>query len=542
MLWSPGGAYLGLYGPMAPPFYPAPAITAMPSLEVQLTPGVWTNLIQDVISTAGIRATRGTSGSGPMDRVASPGVLTFTLRNDAGNSGGVMGWYAPDHAASRPGWAPGIPVRLQLTADGTAYPLWSGRIRTIQPEPGRYLTRYVEVTAHDAMADLTETIVRQIAPHVNQTEAALISAVVGAMPVSAQPPLSLDPGLDTLPYAFDDIGDGASALQLLAEVVTSVFGTLYARPDGTVRYLNRQVEALEGTQATFTEADLITDGGLVLQAGLSNVYNRVRATVHPRTLGASATEVLWKAGAAIAVPPTSTVTVWGTYADQTNTTRLIGGVDFYLPLQASVDYLANSAVNGSGSVMTGNIGIVVQAFASGAAFDITNTHTTTTAYLVNTLGEPALQLRGRQIFDDVPLTVEAASAEAYGDRLLNVDLTYQDDLEVAQAMVDRIHERYRALDHQVVRIGINPHQSAHRLQQAINLEIGQLVRVSEPVTGVNDALLVVRGVEWQIAAGQPATVTAWWSVAPSLESGTDLWLLDDAVKSLLDVSTILGVA
>ena len=98
-----------------PPEPEVPSLTLTPRLAVELAPGTWTDLTPDVIASAGIRTTRGIAGSGPLDRVAMPGVLTFTLRNDAGNSGHILGWYSPDHIAVRPGWTPGIPVKLELS-------------------------------------------------------------------------------------------------------------------------------------------------------------------------------------------------------------------------------------------------------------------------------------------------------------------------------------------------------------------------------------------------------------------------------------------
>lgn len=502
---------------------------------------VWTDLTRDVIASAGIRATRGISGSGPMDRVAMPGVLTFTLRNDAGNSGHTLGWYSPDSTAVRPGWTAGIPVRLSLTYDETPYQIWTGRIRTIAPEPGRYLSRYVEVTAQDAIADLTETIVREIAPQINQTEDDLVAAVVAAIPASVQPPLALDPGLDTLPYVFDDIGDGASALQLLSDVMLSSFGTLFVAPDGTLTYRNRQVQSRETSSDTFTEDDLINDGGLVLQSGLGSVYNRVRATVHPRTVGLTTATVLFAVTGIVLVPPGETVTIWGSYADSDHLIRTIGGTDFQVPLTAGTDYAANSASVGGGTNLTASITVDVDAFASGVQFAVTNTGGTP-AYLVDAAGLPRLQLRGRSIVDNAPLTVEAVTPQPYGDRLLNLDLKYQDDVEVARAMVDLLQSRYRDPTNRVVRIGINAQQSSRHLLAAVEREVGDVLTVSEPVTGINSANLMIRGVEWDIQLARPALVRTWWATAVNVSLSTDQWILDDAVFSVLDNTTILGVA
>ena len=141
------------------------------------------------------------------------------------------------------------------------------------------------MTCHDVIGDLTETVIRAIPPQINQTEDALIEAVVDALPPTLQPPLALEAGLDELPFVFDDLGEGAPALQLVTDVMTSVYGMLFVAADGTLVYRNRQAENLAAPLAAFADPDLLNDGGLELQAGLASVYNRVRATVHPRTLG-----------------------------------------------------------------------------------------------------------------------------------------------------------------------------------------------------------------------------------------------------------------
>ena len=86
--------------------------------------------------------------------------------------------------------------------------------------------------------------------------------------------------------------------------------------------------------------------------------------------------------------------------------------------------------------------ITVNAYASGAEFVITNGHTAAPAYLVDAAGTPLLQLRGRAIYDQAPVTVESYIAQPYGDRLLTIDLKYQDDAEVAQNLVDFLQPLY----------------------------------------------------------------------------------------------------
>src|ERR1051325_4345164 len=61
-------------------------VQASARVEVQLSPGVWTDITGDVLVETEIRWSRGIRGSGPTDRVASTGTLECSLRNDAESS------------------------------------------------------------------------------------------------------------------------------------------------------------------------------------------------------------------------------------------------------------------------------------------------------------------------------------------------------------------------------------------------------------------------------------------------------------------------
>jgi hypothetical protein len=91
--------------------------------------------------------------------------------------------------------------------------LWRGKIKSILPAAGKYRTQRVAVTAQCPMGDLADNEAVQISPQLSQSEDALLTAILAAMPSSAQPPAtSFDAGVDTYPYAFDNIGTGVKAM------------------------------------------------------------------------------------------------------------------------------------------------------------------------------------------------------------------------------------------------------------------------------------------------------------------------------------------
>jgi hypothetical protein len=517
------------------------AVFAAYRIEVQLSAGVWTSLGTDVAKDPGPHFYLGCQQNGPLDHVASVGLLDFEVKNDDSHvsNGRKQGWYSPNHVNCRTGWTFGIPVRVVSTykslalGDSTAQDrvLWRGKIKNIVPAAGQYRTQRVAVTAQDAMGDLVDNEAVQIAPQINQTEGTLIAAVLAAMSSSAQPPAtSLDSSLDTFPYAFDNIGAGVKAMSALTDVVLSSYGWLYAKKDGTLTYENRHTRSLKTSQYTFSD---LNHDDVAVPSGLDNVYNRVRVTIHPRTIDAAATTVLCAATGVLAIAPKQTVTFFDNYRDPTNTLKLIGGTAFVTPLVASTDYLANSANDGSGSDLTSSVSIAVSAFAAAAQFAITNNHPTATAYITKR------QLRGKGIYDSDPVTFESYIAESYGDRALPIDLAYQTDGVIAQSFADYIAQLYSNQANQADELLLNPQRSDALLTQALTRDLGDLVTESETMTGLSSALLAIVGIDMTIQPGNILEVRYLVAYA-----GNGLaFIFDDATHGVFDsAASPLGYA
>ena len=469
----------------------------------------WIDLSPDVLATEGMRWRRGMGGSGPLDRVATTGTLAFALRNDAGNSGGLQSWYSPGATVCRSGWTHGIPIRLVAEWDGQYWPLWRGKIRTINPGGGRYLGRPVFVTAQDYMNDLAEKRTRNVVLQVSQTDDVLVQALLDAMPADAQPVgVDLDTGIDTIPYAFDTVGAGANAMGLLSDICTTTFGFLFINREGRLVYRNRLSLANEPSLYNLTDSELLAPRAedFVVPSSLDSVFNRVRITLHPKILGATATDVLYASPAAVLIAAGTTVSVWGSYADPENVLHLIGGLDHVVPLVAYTDYEARENVDGSGADLTGNISITTTPFASTAFFEIENTGGVD-AYLVTSAGAPLLQLRGRTVSDIAPLTVESYIARAYGDRALDIDQPLQASTLRAQLEATYLRNQYSVLAHQVERIPVNPDYSSALKAICLALEIGQILTLSETVTGIATVPLVVRAIDNELSPNNVWSLT-----------------------------------
>ena len=81
----------------------------------------WTSILTDVRTAPPSVLSRGLSGCELADRVADVGTLDFALDNSAGNSGGKLGYYSPDHANLRAGFGIGMKTRLKVVYGDKTY-------------------------------------------------------------------------------------------------------------------------------------------------------------------------------------------------------------------------------------------------------------------------------------------------------------------------------------------------------------------------------------------------------------------------------------
>jgi uncharacterized protein YcfJ len=308
-------------------------------------------------------------------------------------------------------------------------------------------------------------------------------------------------------------------------VVLSAYGWLYPKMDGTLRYENRHTRALKTSQFTFTE--LLHDD-VEVPSDLQNVYNRVRVTIHPRTIDAAATTVIALATDVPAISPGQTQTFWDTYRDPINSLKLIGGTAF-AALVAGTDYIGNSTADGTGTNLTSSLSVVKTTFAASVKFDITNNHPSAQVYVTKR------QLRGKGIYDSGPVTFESYTAKNYGDRPLTIDLAYQSDPTIAQAFADYIVGVYSAQGNQANALLLNPQRSDALLTQALTREIGDVITESETMTGLVSVPLVIVGIEMTIEPGQILMVRYIVAYAGT----TNAFIFDDSVHGVFDSANAL---
>ncbi len=531
----PGGTYplKGWLDELA--VYPT-ALSAATALEHYET-GFWTDISEDLVAAEELNLKFGIGSNGPKDRLSDLGVASFTLRNDAGNSGGLQGYYSPIHANCRSGFTYGALVRIVFTYAATEYPRFMGKLFSVDPAPGQYRTQRTRVMAHDLMDELIEADLRNVAVQVSQSEDDLFQTLVEAIPITAQPlAVDLDAGLDTFPYVFDDLSSGAKAIVPAGDLTISALGYLHMGPTGVLRYENRQARQLKLSTYTFDD-DMV---GLMVPTSLDGVFNHVRATFHPKTVDAAATTVLWaQTGAAPPLTTGESIDLWGDYYNPSNTTERIGGASQVVPV-ATTDYTANTQADGLGVDKTANVTVTIgtvanptaNAFASTVKFTVTNTDAGT-VYLTK------LQIRGKGLYDHSPITVESISTQPYGDRAVEIDLPYQADHNVTQDLADYVRSQFDVLATQAQTIDLLPQRSASHMLAALSASIGDRITISETMTGLMLVDTFIHSIQFTVTQGPWIVCTLGLASATYFASP---WVMDDPVRSLLDSTTVFGFA
>lgn len=508
----------GLLSAIAAP--PPVASPTGPRVEVTLH-GIWTSLKDDLLVDYTFAWKSGTTD--PFDHVADTGTCEFSLRNDAGNSGGILGWYSPNHEDVRSGWDYGILVRVVWTdADGIDHVLWTGKLESIVPVPGIYGERRVQCLALDIMNELAENDVRSVSPQLNQTENAILAEIFSALPTAAQPAsVDYDSSLDTYPYALWNASSGTKAMSLLVDVMNSSQGYLFPEKNGAIKVENRHARPMRASRFTFDDASLVD---IVVPTDLKTVPNHLRVVTHPVTVDATATTVLFGIQGIYKVPAHDSITIWGDFVSPDNSQQLIGGTATVTPVSGT-DFAGNSLAAGGGTNLTSSLSVVATAFAASVKFVVSNS-SGTDAYLVNASGTPLLQIRGKGIYDNAPASFESGT----GERLLTIDMPYQSDGIVAQDRADFLQMQYNNLADQIASLGFVATRDDDLLEHALTAEIGDIITASETVTGVTDVDAAIQGISMQVVSGVALRVT--YALMPRVAS-TSL-ILDDPMYGVLD--------
>ena len=505
------------------------AFTSSLSAELAGVGGGWTALDADVLGSVPISISYGIQGNGPNDRIASTGTLTFALNNSTTSAGALLGYYSPDNANLRSGWAVGIRVRMTFTFSATTYYKFIGTLETIEPIPGTRGPRSVLCTVVDWMDDAAKQKTNNIATQTSKRADEIISAVVANM---TRQPISTSYSAAQLeyPYALDTAEDEAtSAMTELAKAVNSDLGFLYVIGDtsagGKLVYHDRRVrQAATTSLATLSN----TMAGMTVSRSRSRIYNRVKVSVNPRRVDADATTVLYQYDAAqlLALGPSESITIYGQYRDPDQRAQRVGGVDLVTPA-ATTDYTFGTGPGDTS--LTASLTVTATTGGNSAIIELTN-GAAVTGFVT------FLQIRGRGLYDYDAVTLQATDATsktAYGEFVLSVDMPHETRQHVASSVADVFLADYKDPRTYIDGVSFWANYSDALMTAALAREPGDLVTITETVTGLSTTYFI-NGVSYEVIGGKQ--LRAAWVLAPDLETAT-VFILD---TSTLNGAHVLG--
>lgn len=525
-----------------------PTISATVAMQCELAGagGGWTDITADTrIGVQPISIDYGIMASGPLDRIASTGIMMWAMNNSASNSGGVVGYYTPGHTNARAGWDIGIAARCKLSYGGTDYYKGVGTLISVIPDAGQYRRRAVICTAVDWMDEAAQTRIRGIGIQTSQRSDQIINTIV-TNSVTRQPAsTSYDAGQSTFAIALDNMNDTQTpVLAALADTVMSELGYLYVKggtTGGVLKFEDRHARPKFGAAVGAFDETMVS---LNVTRSRRDIINRVYVIVHPRTTAASES-VLYELTTTDSVPSIAagvTIQITAPFREASIKSYRVAGTSVVTPV-AGTDWIANTASDGSGSVITSDVAVTLATTAANAVtFQIVN-NGAVTAYLTT------LQVRGTEVAD-ISDTVMAASdfssATTYGERDARIDMKYESNAgEFASNIAEWILNTYKDPRYVIQEMTVVGNSSATLMTQALAREPGDKITLAETMTGITETGAgsaeigyFIQGCRLVVAAGGQIRVS--WILSPAEQQS--FWILQQVGASELGISTVLGFA
>jgi len=424
----------------------------------------------------GINLTWGIKGTGPTDKVAQPGNITFQLDNSTNNSGGLLGYYSPDNSNARGGFVIGSRVLLKLAYNGTTQTVWKGRITKIKPDAGQYDSRRTSVTAMDYMYTLATHNLKLVPVLITTSVDLVIRKVLNNMPIYPEN-ISIETSPDSLTIALNSEADektkGITAIQKAAQ---TDLGLVYVS-QGVLVYINRNHRpAVSSADMSFSS----TMVELEADRDIDEVFNVVKGTGYPARIDDDNTSVLYNLEREIEIAASETIVQTYRLRDPNSTgarASLYPGT--LKALVADTDYKMSSISGDDGNDLNSSLDIAV--LWGGNSVEVTYTNNDASTGYIN-----KLVLTGRGVYNDAPLeyiSEDATSITKYGERTITFDMPYQDDDDVVTTVADLILARYKEPYTQLKKVTFIGNTDATLAAYARDIAVNQYVTIAETVTG-----------------------------------------------------------
>ncbi len=449
------------------------------------------------VSADWLSATIARGFADPLARVATVGRADFVLLN-AGQD------YSP------PANADALPRReVKFTMDYASTPvvLFRGFIEDIQPSSGPRLDRRATLRCVDALA-LLDAEEGRIPLLESVTADTIIEAVVDT--VYTPPATNYEPGKSRFPFSSDrwtsaaglTVGptangqgrrpptEAGSAAQKILDACSSDWGRFFISKAGAPTFFNRHHMPLD-TAIELTLSDDMKRLGY--SKSVSQVYNLVEVTCHPRSVG-QVYEVLGRISQGVAprIEAGETQTFTLSFRDPA-TGDAVGGKGVLTPVSGT-DYAATDDEAGEGTDVTASVSASLSVYGDSAEVELENT-SGDAVYIQQ------LQVRGYAVRVREPVTMRASdgtSQAAYQKRKLPIDAPLLNSQHVARRLAEYLLDVYKTPRNVVRGVELLANRSAAFLAAARDLELLDRVVVSESQTGLSSYAAHVMGMRHTI--------------------------------------------
>ena len=246
------------------------------------------------------------------------------------------------------------------TADADEFTKFIGYIQSINPKEDIAGEKVTEITCQDWMGKAARYNVGPVPAQVEQPSGTVLEQVIAysnIVPMGRE----IDAGLNLFTYAADLSKAETPILAEFSKIAKSEPGFVYVRGGATSDGDMGEVLTYEDRarrQQRLTNEMALDDNGtsdsmvsLSVQRTMDPLYNKIRATIHPVAVDASAVVIYTQDTNVIPeVPAESSATIFCGYSDSDAAFETVGAVDVERPVR-NVDYTINTAQSG-GADMT----------------------------------------------------------------------------------------------------------------------------------------------------------------------------------------------
>ncbi len=411
--------------------------------------------------------------SGAMSRLPGVGRGTFVLKNTDRQ-------YSPELNADV---VPRRAVKFDMTYGDSTETLFFGYLETIEPASGSYESRSVVFECVDGMA-LLDLYEGEVALAVNQYADDIIDDIVSS--VYDPPDTSYQAGVNIFPvssdqWSYQESGkpvEEIKATDKISDVCVADWGVFFIAKDGDAVFYNRHQMPLDASTKLTING---TMQSLNYKMAVSSVYNHVEVTCYPRSVG-NTLEVVGRISQdkAIVVDAGATIVLSIPFRDSVNSRVTVGGMGCVVPV-AGTDFDTTNDPEGQGDNTNASVNASADFYGDHAEISLENT-SADPIYLQR------LQVRGYGVRVREKVTViseDATSVAAYQRRKMRVNAALMSNPAEAQALADYLLGLFKDPYGVITGIGFVANVSSTRMEAARDLELCDLVELTETQTGLS---------------------------------------------------------